>query len=482
MEPDDKRTRMGVAVVAPPEDSQDNPAQVAEAHPGGHVIPPAEAHSGGHFMPPAEAHPGQVLPPVEAHLGGHVLPVSAEASVPIVGRPQRLDAELAVPVEMHQSGPVTNPGTADVETLSGRFIWISLWRAFRLQIHTSEVLASERRILTEDAQHIVDPEQQAFLAWRRSVLLVVAICLVPLTLVRLVEAFQGAPMPVYARMFVLFPAIAEGIFCAIAFDQLRNWTKWKKQRRVLFIAWAIYMLAPFIVYLFPFRTVFEDSAMKLARQATEIGLLRMAIHRDTMGAAVGLAFGVKALLVLGPKVISLMPGLIRAAIVSKLLFPGTTAPGWLMMLAAPLYALFAYIIVLLPYQITGSWLFLAGNAGLLSAQIFIAVAGRRLTEPLELDEASRRIQRSWKAYMGIMMVSAGFMIFGLHDFISQLNLSNLRIVSSVLAFISGVLLLTLIGTDGIVGGMAHFRKEVVPNPERELLLKNSEEKLKRFSD
>ena len=66
---------------------------------------------------------------------------------------------------------------------------------------------------------------------------------------------------------------------------------------------------------------------------------------------------------LGPKIISLMPGLIRASIVTKLQFPGTTAPGWLMMLAAPLYALFAYIIVLLPYQITGSWQFLAGNAG-----------------------------------------------------------------------------------------------------------------------
>ena len=77
---------------------------------------------------------------------------------------------------------------------------------------------------------------------------------------------------------------------------------------------------------------------------------------------VGLAFGVQSLLALGPKVISLMPGLIRASIVTKLLFPGTTAPGWLMMLAAPFYALFAYIIVLLPYQLTGSWEFVVGNA------------------------------------------------------------------------------------------------------------------------
>ncbi len=384
-------------------------------------------------------------------------------------------------------GSTKLPGSAlektpgDLETLSGRFIWISLWRAFRLQINTNEVLASERRILEADAQHIVDPEQQAFLAWRRSVLLVVAICFVPLTIVRFVEAFQGPPIPPMARMFVLFPAIAEALFCAVAFDQLKNWTRWKKQRRILFFAWALYMLAPFVAYLYPYRNLFEES-IQAARRAAEIGGVKLSMKRSTIQIAVGLAFGVKALLVLGPKVISLMPGLIRASIVSKLLFPGMTSPGWLMMLAAPFYALFAYIIVLLPYQITGSWLFLVGNGGLLVAQIFIGWAGRILTEPLSQEEAHRRIQNSWKAYMTMMAISAGFMVLGLHDFISQLHLSNLRIVTSVLSFVSGVLLLTMIGTDGIVGGMAHFRKRAFPSPEREALLRASEEKLGRFCD
>src|SRR4029077_13006173 len=144
----------------------------------------------------------------------------------------------------------------------------------------------------------------------------------------------------------------------------------------------IYFVAPFLVYVYPYRTAFDS--INLARAAAEIGGVKLAAQPQTIHMVVGLAFGVQALLALGPKVISLMPGLIRASIVTKLQFPGTTAPGWLMMLAAPFYALFAYIIVLLPYQITGSWQFVAGNLGIMGAQIFIGTCGRRLTTPISV--------------------------------------------------------------------------------------------------
>ena len=137
----------------------------------------------------------------------------------------------------------------------------------------------------------------------------------------------------------------------VAFDQLKNWAQWKRQRRILFFAWGLYFLAPFVVYLFPFRTVITNWEQML--EASKIGQVSLATKHN-LKLVVGLAFGLNALLALGPKIISLMPGLIRASIVTKLLFPGTSAPGWLMMLAAPFYALFAYIIVLVPYQVTGS--------------------------------------------------------------------------------------------------------------------------------
>src|SRR5262249_12808661 len=159
--------------------------------------------------------------------------------------------------------------------------------------------------LESEARHITDPDHQAFLAWRRSVLLLVALMFVPLTISRFLEAFDGPALPTTGRVFALLPAIAEGLFCIVAFDQLKNWAQWKKSRRILFFAWGLYFLAPFVVYLFPFRTVITN--WKEMLEAAKIGSVPLAT-RDHAEMIVGLAFGLNALLALGPKIISLMPG------------------------------------------------------------------------------------------------------------------------------------------------------------------------------
>lgn len=371
--------------------------------------------------------------------------------------------------------PVTS---AKTETLSRSFFGISLKRAYRLNIQTDEVLPQERQAMESEAKHITDPDQQAFLAWRRSVLLLVALMFIPLTVSRFLEAFDGPKLPLTGRVFQLLPAIAEGLFCLVAFDQLKNWARWKKQRRFLFFAWGIYFLAPFIVYLFPFRDVF--TTWKEMYDASKLGAIQM-ISKEHVRMMVGLAFGLNALLGLGPKIISLMPGLIRASIVTKLLFPGTTAPGWLMMLAAPFYALFAYIIILVPYQVTGSWQFVVGMAGLVVAQIFIATAGRRLTVPLTHEIAHESVHRTWALYIGMLVVSVVFMVYGLSDFIRLLHLGPWRVVSSVLAIVSNVLLDTLVGTDAIVSAMAYFRRRGAPDPQHAVLLGEAERKLDVFT-
>src|SRR5262245_6835807 len=267
---------------------------------------------------------------------------------------------------------------APAETFKRHFLGISLRRAFRLNIQTDEVLPAERAHLEAQASHITDPDQQAFLAWRRSVLLLVAIMFVPLSISRFFETFDGPQVGWAARLVLMFPAIAEAAFCVVAFEQLRNWAQWRRQRRVLFVAWVLYFVAPFLVYIYPLRTVPTPPEEALMFYGQKIA----GMTREQAALALGLKWGVIAMLALGPKVISLMPGLIRASIVTKLLFPGTTAPGWLMMMAAPFYALFAYIIVLLPYQVTASWEFLVGNVGLLFAQVFIGLLGRRFPDPL----------------------------------------------------------------------------------------------------
>ncbi len=370
------------------------------------------------------------------------------------------------------------PESQLVQSLTGSFLLVSLKRAFRLAIKPSEVLVVERRALAASAAHITDPEHQAFLAWRRSVLLIVALAFVPLTFLRFVEAFEGPPVPDGARAALLIPAIAEALFCLTAFWMLGRWTQWASQRRILLLAWVIYFIGPFIVYLYPFQETFES--YKAARDAAKLGQLHFSAKREHINMAVGLAFGVKAMLVLAPKAISLMPGLIRASIVSKLLFPGTAGPGYLMILAAPLYALFAYIIILLPYQITASLYFVGGMVGVMGAQIFIALSGRTLVMPLSRDDARRRISRHWMAYIGLLAVSGGVMLLGVFDFVTRLDFSAVSIATSIMAFVANVLVLTLIGTDTIIANLHRLAERRRYDEEHLALRAESEARLRRF--
>src|ERR1043165_9907434 len=133
------------------------------------------------------------------------------------------------------------------------------------------------------------------------------------------------------------------------------------------------MATPFVVFLYPLRTVLEE-------------VVRGPVTIDGIGtyqrAVMPFVFAMIAMLQLAPKAISLMPGLIRASLGIKLLFPGSTAPGWLIVIGAPLYALLAYVVLIIPYQFTGSGWFISGVLGLIAVQVVLARAGFSLAQPL----------------------------------------------------------------------------------------------------
>src|SRR5216683_1148806 len=82
-------------------------------------------------------------------------------------QPQPNAPELAAAIVKPQT-------SARTETMSRSFFGLSLKRGYRLNIMADEVLPQERAVLESEARHVTDPDQQAFLAWRRSVLLLVA--------------------------------------------------------------------------------------------------------------------------------------------------------------------------------------------------------------------------------------------------------------------------------------------------------------------
>jgi hypothetical protein len=306
---------------------------------------------------------------------------------------------------------------------------------------------------------------------------VVALAFVPLTVLRFIELDDGVKMSTGARAALIFPAFAEAAFCLVCFWQLTRWTQWASQRRFLFFAWVIYFIAPFVVYLYPFREAFDTT--KAMKVAAEIGEMHLSTKKQHLHLAVGLVFGVKAMLLLAPKAVSLMPGVIRASIVTKLLFPGTRAPGFLLLLAAPLYALFAYIVILLPYQITGSVFFVGGVVGVTAAQVFITLAGTKLTMPLSRALSHIRVHRYWLAYIGLLVLSLVSILIGAIDFVRELEFGVVSVASTVVSFFANVLVLTLIGTDSIIANL-HRLTRLELDEHQETLRKDSSAKLDRF--
>ena len=162
--------------------------------------------------------------------------------------------------------------------------------AFRLRIEPTEVLPAERASLERASPPIADANLQAFLAWRRSVLFLVACALVPLTLIGFFDALLvGQATPI--RVVKMAPVLAEGIFLAICWTQLRRWAYWRKQRRgMLLIGWLLFMATPFIVFIYPLRSVFEGQFTAEDIRALNLGKISQSLlpfedHDDRDAAA-----------------------------------------------------------------------------------------------------------------------------------------------------------------------------------------------------
>jgi len=291
-------------------------------------------------------------------------------------------------------------------------------RAFRLRIEPTEVTAKEREALLASNPPIADENLQAFLAWRRSVLFLVATILTLLAGIGLIDSLAGYKVPMSIRFVKIVPTLAETLFCAICWLALRQWTQWRKQRRWLFIGWLLFMLSPFIVFMYPLRAAVEGIPKALTLdQMRELGYF--GVYNKVIAPFV---FAMIAMLQLAPKVISLMPGLIRSSMVIKLLFPGSSAPGWLIVMAAPLYGLIAYAILVIPYQFTGEPWFMVGIVGIIIAQGLVARSGFQLAKPLTQDEALRHIKRVRKFYLAVLLASAVCILGGLGLLVKLLHM------------------------------------------------------------
>lgn len=353
------------------------------------------------------------------------------------GHPEPLRAQVLPPGD---SAPLRAPPTA-VGSLQ-----LALRRAFRLYIDPTEVTDAERAALHAASPPIADPDVQGFLAWRRSVHLVVAIAILPLLVFHVITVAQtDSSMKAWKALMVL-QLIVDASFAVLLWAQLRNWTQWHRQRRVLAIGWLAFFLMPFVLYLYPLRSALDDAIAQQTAGADP----RMAA---AMSSLFGMVAAVAAMLQLAPKAISLMPGLLRGAITSKLLFPGASGPGWLMLLLAPIYALLMYVVLIIPYQITSSGYFVPAMIGLIGAQVWLGRMAYQLARPERLEEALVLVRRVRTTYFALNVVGLLFVVLGLSDLLKQLQIPFWTGVQVLFSLLVNVLLLTLIATDQIVANL-----------------------------
>jgi len=354
-----------------------------------------------------------------------------------------------------ESSPIEQLAEA-VQEVPGRFIGflkISAKRAFRLRIEPSEVLPDERQALATANPPIVDENLQAFLAWRRSVVFLVATILSVLSLMGLIDALSGTRIATSIRWVKLLPTLAEVAFCLICWLQLRHWMHWRKQRQWLLFGWLLFMLTPFVVFIYPLKwAVLEAGRAMTIEQMRELGW-----HGVYNKAVAPFAFAMIAMLQLAPKVISLMPGLIRSSMVIKLLFPGASAPGWLIVMAAPMYAMIAYAILVIPYQFTAEPWFMFGVILIVIAQVLVTRSGFALAKPLTHEEALRHIRRVRLFYTAVLIAAGASIIGGLGLLVSLLNMKWTTVITTVLKFEANVMILTTIGADLVVTNLDRAR-------------------------
>jgi len=354
-----------------------------------------------------------------------------------------------------ESSPIEQLADAAAE-IPGRFVAflkLSAKRAFRIRIEPSEVLPDERQQLLAANPPIVDENLQAFLAWRRSVVFLVATILTVLSMIGLWESLGGYKVASSVRFVKLLPTLAEVAFCLICWLQLRNWTNWRKQRKWLLLGWLLFMLTPFVVFMYPLSYAVAD-----AKRAMTVEMVSQLGYQGTYNRVVApFVFAMIALLQLAPKVISLMPGLIRSSMVIKLLFPGASAPGWLIVMCAPIYAMIVYALLIIPYQFTASGWFIFGVILLMVAQGLVTRSGFALAKPLSQEEALEHIKRIRKFYLVLLLTAAVSMIVGLGLLVNMLHMKWTTVVTTILKFEANVMILTTIGTDLVVTNLDRAR-------------------------
>ncbi|MBK8100240.1 MAG: hypothetical protein IPK26_24315 [Planctomycetes bacterium] len=272
------------------------------------------------------------------------------------------------------------------------------------------VQADERERQELSAAQVAAPRAQDYAAWRRAVAWVAAVLLALGTLLAIVDhepaartlarAMAGAQQPGVALADQELAAMQEQVETMIGRGNLeviddltlfqmtvkiavvvllvlaaRGYARVRRSQWATRIAFVVALGLPLLASVVPWTGSMDFTALE-----------RQGGNGQALKTMFGNMLGVSILLTLGPKLLSLLPGVMRSSLTMKTLLPEASAPGWLTVVFAPLYAGFLALTVCVLSQIGGDFWLLGGFAALVAAPCVYLRHARNLVRPHTVDE------------------------------------------------------------------------------------------------
>jgi hypothetical protein len=254
--------------------------------------------------------------------------------------------------------------------------WTHLKRAFTLNLRTLAATDAEKQALT--ARGIEDDIAQRYMAWRRSIFLLLAVLTGISALWSTIALIEKDVMPASAfgvlakvvRLLSLYVMPAAAIVAACF------WSRLQRSRSIILYGWAVSFLVPIVIALFPMHLLVEYSPRN---------------EDERRQAALGLGFigAIWYYVLLMPTVLSLIPGVMRACLRLKTLLPESIITGWFMVAASPLYVLLWLVTFVTINQVAGNALLIFGLLLFMGAPLVYLCFAGLFIRPLKPEEAGK---------------------------------------------------------------------------------------------
>lgn len=349
-----------------------------------------------------------------------------------------------------------------------------LVRAFKADFLAQHAADDERAQLVALPSPIDDPLAQDYVAWRRSVLWIAGVMLglafliavadhkSIVTLMASLQNADGQQVDVTQMAkelgkdnvelidnLMLFNLLLKGVIATLVILAALRWHAVSRSRSLSRWAWLAALVVPLVVMAWPWAHSLDFSHL-------ERGMNAMPGADKAVKGMFALLFALSTLLMLGPKLIGLFPGIMRSSLALKTLLPEAAAPGWLTVVFAPILIGFLLFLLCFTSQAEGSYLLLGGLLLLAFGSMNYLRRARDLVRPHTPQEAStlvRGIRHQAKLFSG-----AGIALVAIYLVRSE-AISWLSLIHMALEAVGGILLTMLAISDITLAVLAFSQQQ-----------------------